>query len=152
MKKNKNLQPTIISIFGGSGDLTNRKLIPALYNLFLSDQMPEKFAIIGLGRSEFSDEKFRNHLRKGLDEFSRSGKVKKETWESFRDNIFYMVSDVFDDKSYQNLGKKLIPSVKNGAKKPTRFTISRSLPTSSSRWPGVWAGINFVLIRKIRES
>ncbi|MBY5958921.1 glucose-6-phosphate dehydrogenase [Membranicola marinus] len=107
MRSGDNLRPTIITIFGGSGDLANRKLVPALYNLYLDDQLPEKFAIIGLGRTEYTDEKFRNYLRKGLDEFSRRGKAKKEDWNAFKDKIHYLISDVFDDKSYQEIGQKI---------------------------------------------
>jgi len=45
-------EPTIIFIFGGSGDLTNRKLVPALYNLYLDNYMPDQFSIVGLGRTK----------------------------------------------------------------------------------------------------
>jgi len=107
MRKKIKLPPTILVIFGGSGDLTNRKLIPALYNLFLENQLPEKFTIIGLGRTEYSDEEFRKHLRKGLDEFSRSGASKDEEWDSFKERIQYQSADLFDDQSYQKLAKKL---------------------------------------------
>lgn len=107
MRSSDNLQPTIITIFGGSGDLTNRKLVPALYNLYLDNQIPEKFAIIGLGRTEYTDNQFRNYLREGLDDFSRRGKTKKEDWDGFKDKIHYLISDVFDDKSYEEMGKKI---------------------------------------------
>src|SRR5690625_2722753 len=107
MRKKIKLPPTILVIFGGSGDLTNRKLIPALYNLFLENQLPEKFTIIGLGRTEYSDEEFRKHLSKGMDEFSRSGASKDEEWDSFKERIQYQSADLFDDQSYQKLAKKL---------------------------------------------
>lgn len=107
MRSGHNLKPTILLILGGSGDLTDRKLIPALYNLFLDEQIPEKFAIIGLGRTEYTDEKYRTYLRKGLDEFSRRGKTIKEDWEKFKDKIHYLISDVLDDKSYQEMDKKI---------------------------------------------
>ncbi len=107
MRSSDNLQPTIITIFGGSGDLTNRKLVPALYNLYLDNQIPEKFAIIGLGRTEYTDNQFRNYLREGLDDFSRRGKTRKEDWDSFKDKIHYLISDVFDDKSYQDISAKI---------------------------------------------
>jgi len=107
MRSGHNLKPTILLILGGSGDLTDRKLIPALYNLFLDEQIPEKFAIIGLGRTEYTDEKYRTYLRKSLDEFSRRGKTIKEDWEKFKDKIHYLISDVLDDKSYQEMDKKI---------------------------------------------
>ena len=70
---NNNRKPpaSIIFIFGGSGDLNQRKLAPALYNLFIDGWMPEKFVIIGIGRTNYSDEKFREHLSEGIQEFSR---------------------------------------------------------------------------------
>ena len=63
-------QPTILVIFGGSGDLTYRKLMPALYNLYLDKYMPEKFLIIGIGRSPFTHISFRSHSKKGVEEHS----------------------------------------------------------------------------------
>ncbi len=107
MRSGEKLRPTIILILGGSGDLTDRKLVPALYNLFLDDQIPEKFAIIGLGRTEYTDTKYRTYLRKGLDDYSRRGKTKKEDWEIFKDKIHYLISDVFEDKSYEEMDKKI---------------------------------------------
>ena len=65
---------TQLVIFGGGGDLTWRKLVPALYDLFLDKWMPERFAVIGIGRRPTSDEEYRKHLRAGVDEFSRHGK------------------------------------------------------------------------------
>ncbi|MBS3751265.1 MAG: hypothetical protein KGY39_07150, partial [Anaerolineales bacterium] len=62
--------PTTILIFGASGDLTRRKLIPALYNLYRKDRLPEGTRVIGFSRSEYSDQKFRTHLESGLKEFS----------------------------------------------------------------------------------
>ena len=57
----------VFVILGGGGDLTWRKLIPALYNLFLDSRMPEHFAVLGMDRGEMSDEAFRLHLREGMD-------------------------------------------------------------------------------------
>ncbi len=59
MENHKRPSATLLFIFGGSGDLNYRKLSPALYNLFIDDWMPEKFSVIGIGRSEYSDEKYR---------------------------------------------------------------------------------------------
>ena len=71
MATEKKLSPTILFIFGGSGDLTNRKLIPALYNLFIDDYLPEKFVVIGVGRTSFSsDDEYRNKLLEGVQQFS----------------------------------------------------------------------------------
>ena len=71
-------KPTIITIFGGSGDLTWRKLIPALHNLFLDGWLNEKFSIVCIGRTEMKNEEFIKKLKDGVDKFSRRGKTKKE--------------------------------------------------------------------------
>ena len=68
-------QPTVIFIFGGTGDLTSRKLIPALYNLYIDGWMPDKFAIVGMGRTKQSDDQFRGLLLEDINKFSRSGKA-----------------------------------------------------------------------------
>jgi glucose-6-phosphate 1-dehydrogenase len=94
-------QPTIFFIFGGTGDLTSRKLIPALYNLFLDGWMPEKFAVIGMGRTSNSNEQFRALLLEDLNKFSRGGKAEQEKWEAFSANVFFQVSEIKDDKTYE---------------------------------------------------
>ena len=72
MGTKKNTNPTLLFIFGGSGDLTNRKLIPALYNLYIDNYLPEKFFVIGVGRTAFSShEEYRNKLLEGVQQFSR---------------------------------------------------------------------------------
>jgi len=76
-------RPTIITIFGGSGDLTWRKLIPALYNLYLDGWLNEKFSIVCMGRTEMKDGEFVKKLQEGVDKFSRSGKSVTEKWDKF---------------------------------------------------------------------
>jgi glucose-6-phosphate 1-dehydrogenase len=94
-------QPTIFFIFGGTGDLTSRKLIPALYNLFLDGWMPEKFAVVGMGRTLYSDEQFRALLLEDLNNFSRNGRAEKEKWDAFSDHVTFQVSDIKDDRTYE---------------------------------------------------
>ena len=74
---NKKSDPTIFIIFGGTGDLTKRKIMPALYNLFLANWLPDHFAIIGTSSTKMSDEKYINDLLDAINEFSRNGKAKK---------------------------------------------------------------------------
>ena len=66
MPQTATLAPTIVVIFGGGGDLTQRKLIPALYNLRLDRQLPERFAIVGVARRQMDNESFRQRLRQGV--------------------------------------------------------------------------------------
>ncbi len=93
-------QPTIFFIFGGTGDLTSRKLVPALYNLFIDGWMPDKFAIIGLGRTQQSDEQFRNLLLDDINKFSRSGKADAQQWKTFAAYVYFQVSEITEDKTY----------------------------------------------------
>jgi len=70
MKTNIKTKSTIFMIFGGTGDLAERKLIPALYNLFLEGYMPKEFAIVGLGRTDYNDDSFIKNLLAGLNKHS----------------------------------------------------------------------------------
>ncbi|MCZ2458425.1 MAG: glucose-6-phosphate dehydrogenase [Chitinophagales bacterium] len=104
MKGKKNQSPTIMFIFGGSGDLTNRKLIPALYNLYLDDYLPEKFVVIGAGRTPFaSDDEYRKKLFEGVQKFSSRKDELDGKWQSFSSSIFYHLTDLTDDSSYQKI-------------------------------------------------
>jgi glucose-6-phosphate 1-dehydrogenase len=94
-------QPTIFFIFGGTGDLTSRKLIPALYNLFLDGWMPQNFAVIGMGRTLYSNEQFRALLLEDLNKFSRNGKAEVGQWEEFSSKVSFQVSDIKDDRTYE---------------------------------------------------
>ena len=100
-------QPTVFVIFGGTGDLNARKLAPALYNLFLENWLPEQFALIGTGRTKLSDEEFRERMLKDVNEFSRSGKAKKEQWDGFNANIYYQAADVQDAGTYQDFAARI---------------------------------------------
>src|SRR5450631_2734314 len=71
MENHKRPSATVLFIFGGSGDLNFRKLSPALFNLFIDNWMPEKFSIIGIGRTDYSDVDYRVRLLGGIKQFSR---------------------------------------------------------------------------------
>src|SRR3954451_10049367 len=103
MSSNNNSKPpaSVIFIFGGSGDLNQRKLIPALYNLFIDGWMPEKFAIVGMGRTQQSDDQFRGLLLDDINKFSRSGKADDKKWKSFSDCVHFQVSEIGEDKTYK---------------------------------------------------
>ena len=99
--------PTVLFIFGGSGDLNLRKLTPALYNLFIEKYLPERFAVVGLGRSPYTDESFRERLLDGVKQFSRR---KDGPWDQFAPSISYLQMDAGDENAYGTLsdfvGKK----------------------------------------------
>src|SRR5690349_8321892 len=79
----KPMAPCSIVIFGASGDLTARKLIPALYHLFKEKQMPSAFRVVGFARREKTDDSWRQELRAALDQFSRTKPVDDKVWQEF---------------------------------------------------------------------
>ena len=99
--------PTIFIIFGGTGDLNYRKLAPALYNLYLDGWLPERFSIIGTGRTQYSDEDYKTKMHEGINQFSRSGKAEDGKWEEFSKHVFYQVADVKDANSYKEFGTRI---------------------------------------------
>ncbi len=99
-------QPCSIVIFGATGDLTNRKLIPALYNLAADGDLPPAVAIVGFARREKSDEQFRAELEKATRKFSRQP-VRDEMWKTFAQAISYHQSEFEDESGYKKLAKRL---------------------------------------------
>ena len=103
----KALEPCSIVIFGASGDLTSRKLIPALYHLCLEKQMPPDFRIVGFARREKTDATWRDELRKDLDQFSRTKPVNEQVWQEFSQHISYCQGDLTDAGAYKKLEQTL---------------------------------------------
>ncbi|HSL00091.1 MAG TPA: glucose-6-phosphate dehydrogenase [Rubrobacteraceae bacterium] len=95
-------EPGAMVIFGASGDLTRRKLIPALYDLAAQRRLPMEFAVVGISRSELSHEEFRKRLRGALEEH-RPGEVSGDVWESFSRGIFYLPGDSKEAETYEEL-------------------------------------------------
>lgn len=103
----RNVSPCIMVIFGATGDLTGRKLLPALYNLARDGQLPGHFACVGFARREKSNETFRTEMHDAVNKFSRNRPVDKELWSSFNEQLFYHQSEFHDDKGYEELGRFL---------------------------------------------
>ncbi len=99
--------PTILVIFGSVGDLTRRKLVPALYDLFLDRYFPERFALIGIGRRRWSDDEFRVWLRAGVDEFSRRGRADPRQWGEFARTLAFHPGEFGDRGLYPALGARI---------------------------------------------
>lgn len=93
-----------IVIFGASGDLTYRKLIPALYHLYASDQLPKSFAILGVSRTQYSDESYREKLKTSLQEME---KTEPETLDAFCNHLHYQAIDTSDTQDYAKLATRL---------------------------------------------
>jgi glucose-6-phosphate 1-dehydrogenase len=94
----------IVFIFGGGGDLSYRKLIPALFNLSLDGRLPEQFAIYGLGRTSMAAEKYREHLADGIHKFSRRKDNGNGEWQNFSQHVHYLQMDAANKDSYHVIG------------------------------------------------
>ena len=99
-------QPCTIVIFGATGDLTHRKLVPALYNLAADGDLPPAVTIVGFARREKSDDRFRNELENASRKFSRQT-VRDDIWKTFAESIFYHRSEFEDEGGYKTLAKRL---------------------------------------------
>src|SRR6201996_6866100 len=99
-------QPCTVVIFGASGDLTYRKLIPALYNIAADGDLPAALSVVGFARREKTDESFRDELEDALKKFSRSG-LNDEVWKSFSQRLFYHRSEFGDPAGYKSLAERL---------------------------------------------
>ncbi len=108
---NKKAQASIFIIFGGTGDLTKRKIMPALYNLFLDNWLPEKFAIIGTSSTGMSDEEYSKELLSAVNQFSRKGKTINEDWTKFSSHITHQTADIKNVETFKPF-EKLIEDFK----------------------------------------
>lgn len=97
----------IIVIFGASGDLTSRKLIPALFELKVQQLLPEKFFIVGVSRSEFTQEAFCEKIIEGIRSFSGEKEIPAEQLQSFINQMSYISMDMASPGDYGKLGKIL---------------------------------------------
>jgi glucose-6-phosphate 1-dehydrogenase len=116
-------------IFGGSGDLARRRLIPAVYNLLLDGLLPAKYAVIGLGSKSMSDQEFRNLVREGVIKHSRQALV-EDTWRAFEPHLFYIQGENNDSNTYHSLRAKA-EEVERSVQLPGNRIFYLSIPPSS---------------------
>lgn len=100
-------QSIVFFIFGGTGDLTSRKLVPALYNLFLDGWMPANFEVIGMGRTAQSDDQFRDLLLEDIHKFSRRGKAEPDQWKDFAAHVYFQSGEIQEDKTYVGITERI---------------------------------------------
>ncbi len=98
--------PVTVVIFGGAGDLAHRKLLPALYNLHVDDLLPEHFAVVGIGRKDWDNDRFRAFAREGVERFSRRP-IDETRWAVFADGLFFVNLDIDADNAFGTLGSRL---------------------------------------------
>ena len=140
-------QPCNIVIFGASGDLTYRKLIPAIYNIAADGDLPTALAVVGFARREKTDEQFRTELEEAARKFSRQG-VNDELWKSFANRIFYQRGEFGDLEAYKSLAARLD---KLDAERNTRGNRLFYLSVAPSEFPGILEMLAAVGLNKTRE-
>jgi len=120
-------QPCTIVIFGATGDLTHRKLVPALYNLAADGELPPAVTIVGFARRPKTDDEFRRDLEEAARKFSRQS-VRDEIWKNFAQSIFYHQSEFGDEPGYKALAKRLDEIDKNHGTRGNRLFYFAASP------------------------
>jgi glucose-6-phosphate 1-dehydrogenase len=106
MRLQRTAEACALVVFGASGDLTARKLVPALYNLARMRMLPAGFSVIGLARREWSDEQFRALMKEAVARFSREP-IQDDIWDSFAQDLHFVAGSFDDAGAYQRLGERL---------------------------------------------
>lgn len=101
------IDPCILVIFGATGDLTAKKLMPALYNLTRDGQLPSQFVCVGFARREKTHDQFREEMRQAVITHSRTKPLDERLWNTFKEQIFYHISEFHDASGYARLKKFL---------------------------------------------
>src|SRR3974377_1411020 len=99
--------PTIFVIFGSAGDLAWRKLIPAIYSLYMTQWLHRDFLIIGAGHLHTSKNEYRQHLKEGVERFSRIGRTDDEHWKKFINHFTFMEADLEKTEVLTELARKI---------------------------------------------
>ena len=94
--------PSILVIFGASGDLTKRKLFPALYSLAFRGLLPKKFAVVGVSRTEETDDEFRDRMKEAVQQYGRD-EFREDVWQALADGIRYVAADFADEEGLDRL-------------------------------------------------
>jgi len=100
-------EPCVVVIFGASGDLTKRKLVPALYSLAQQNLLAGGFSVVGAARTPMTHEAFRAAMREAVNKFSEAGPVDPTVWNNFASGLFYLPIDPRNLESYKTLGELL---------------------------------------------
>lgn len=128
LSRHRGAPHTLMVIFGASGDLTSRKLVPALYNLALDNLLPPKFHLVGFGRKPIPHEQFRNEAEKDLRQFSRRP-LDDGIWSSLKDRLHYLSGGYDEPDAYVRLREMLQDLEKKGGR-PAQLLFYISTPPS----------------------
>jgi glucose-6-phosphate 1-dehydrogenase len=135
VKTDDQLEPTVFAIFGGAGDLTWRKLVPALFDLSQDRSLPPDFSIIAVDRVELDEDKLRRRLHDGANRFSRRGKVNADAWNQFAKHIHYQQGDFKKLQTYSALGDRCTQLEKEWNAKAHRIFYMATPPTMFGEIP-----------------
>src|SRR5206468_7379167 len=97
--------PCALVVFGAGGDLSRRKLLPALYNLAVGGTLPDRFALLGVARRGLTNEAFREEMRAAVSEFSRR-RLDPELWRRFAEGVDYVSGDFEDGGSFERVSTR----------------------------------------------
>ena len=100
-------EPCAVILFGASGDLARRKVIPALYDLAAHNSLASRFALIGFARTPMTDDTFRAAVEEAAKSISEVGPIDSEQWKEFAANLFYCPGEYNDSQSFARLAKRL---------------------------------------------
>lgn len=128
------LEPTIFVIFGG-GDLTWRKLVPAMFDLVQDRGMPREFAIIVVDRGALTDTKLHQHLHEGVKKFARHGKSKAALWDKFVQHVTYLKGDFLKLQTYKALKQRCLQLEKQWKLKANSIFYMATPPTLFGQIP-----------------
>ncbi len=101
----RTIPPVLIIVFGASGDLAKRKLLPALFSLYRQGLLPDHFGVLGYARSQYTDEAFRTEAREGIEEYGRFDPSDEE-WDEFARHLHYISGGYDDVESFQRLSAR----------------------------------------------
>src|SRR5579875_913433 len=107
LRFDRRVPPCAIVIFGASGDLSKRKLLPSLYRLFYERRISPNFAVIGSSRSPMSDENFRERMKESVSKFLEDAPFDEDVWNSFAQSLFYVAGDINTGDAYDDIRNKL---------------------------------------------
>jgi glucose-6-phosphate 1-dehydrogenase len=134
----RNAPPCTLVIFGANGDLTKRKLLPALYRLAYEGRLTAGFAIIGISRTKMTDGEFRARMKDPVSKFVENSPFDEEVWRPFAESLFYLAGDVSDENTYQTLGARLSELADS---RHTQHNVMFYLSTQPSQYAEIAEGI-----------
>ena len=133
--------PAAFVLFGATGDLAHRKVVPALFQLWRTQLLPHEFTIVAIGRRPYSDDAFREELKDSLDRYWRVQPVDRETWDDLASRVVYHRGDFADPALYEGLAERLDAlDVERG----TRGNRIFYLATQPSAFAGIVGGLGRV--------